>query len=364
MRQKICVFLVFIFLCSQNCFSVTITLGEQLKAFFSPETFQYRSNPSNRKGSAPLITADTIRSIANWYIDETCTPFITEKMQTGDIVFVHRLLLDEFIIQVSPHINVPYILITADGDPDAMETQQHLELLSNSYLVLWASINCINYQHPKAIPLPLGLYPLSSLFPGGNEKELYKEVMALSKDKLRTCLCIVNFTESTWTHPDRDRVINDLKDFSFVTFAPRVPQKKYLEALTDSCFCICPRGCGWDCFRNWECLLLGTIPILEHSVLDPLFYDLPVLIIDSFKLLTEDYLRSKLIEMKSRSYNYEKLYSDYWINFLLSMQQNLRNGQPIKKDVKKFKRKAYGIQTQVQLDRRERIKSKIQKPRP
>lgn len=297
---------------------------------------------SNREGSTPLITCDTIRLAANWFVDETCMPLDTKEIKTGDIIFVNRFLLEDFIIYISPYINVPYILITSDADPDTM-LSTHQTLLDNPNLVLWATINCFNPEHPKAIPLPLGVYP------GRKEKKAYEQAINLAKklkDQPRSTLCIVNFTDSTWTWPGRVCIIDDLKTFSFIKFARRVALEEYLQNLADSDFCICPRGAGVDCFRNWESLLLGTIPILKHSVLDPLFYDLPVLIIDDFKLLTEDFLRSKLIEIKDNTYNWDKLYCDYWIQFLLSMQKKLQRAESIEKDIQDFKQKTYGIKPQ------------------
>lgn len=330
-----------IYLWSFNGYSVTITIEERgLIYFFGLEAHFYKSNPQNRKGSAPFITCDTIRTVANWYIDETRTPIVTEEMQPGDIVFVNRFLLDEFISQVNPHINTPYILITADTDDDSIATPMHSDLLKNPNLAIWASINCIHSEHPKAIPLPIGILPVKET------KPLYEEVIKLSKNRKKNLFCIVNFADSTWTHVDRERVINDIKNFPFITFTPKVPLKEYLQTLSDSCFCICPRGCGWDCYRNWEALLVGSIPILEHSILDPLFYDLPVLIIEDFKMLNEDYLKSKFVQIKAKSYNYEKIYSHYWTNFLLSMQEKLRKGQNIDRDIQIFKKKTFGIESQ------------------
>lgn len=336
--SKISLFLVCFLLYLQSCYTIDILLGPNLFYIFGSDFFSYKSNSNNRKGSAPLITCDTIRLVANWYVDETCTPLITENMKPGDIVFVHRLLLEDFISYTS-HITVPFILITSDADPDAM-LSSHQDLLNNPNLALWATINCCQPNHPKAIPLPLGVYP------GRKNKRVYEQAIALDntqRNKPRSIFCIVNFTESTWTSIDRVRVIDNIKDFSFITFKRRVSREEYLENLNDSYFCICPRGNGWDCFRNWESMLVGAIPILEHNILDSLFYDLPVLIVDDFKLLTEDFLRLKLFEIKSKNYNYDKLYSFYWTDFLLSMQKKIQMGELIKKDLQEFKEKTYGI---------------------
>jgi len=324
---------------TEKCVGLTFNLGPELEHMLPPVFFQFKSNPNNRQGHAPLICCDTIRTIANWVIDETCTPIDTAKMQPGDIVFVHCLLLDQFIELVSPHINTPYILFTADHDPDVMSAPSHLQLLKNPNLVLWATINCMLPSHPKSIPLPLGIFPNHPLTDAINR---YGDAIKHSKQKKKNILCIVNFLSSTWTHPDRIRVIEDLKNFSFITFEKHHPINEYLEHLMNSTYCICPRGNGWDCYRNWETLLLGSIPIMEHSVLDPLFYDLPVLIIDSYKSLSEKFLSDELVRIKNGTYNYKKLNSDYWTSFLLKMQKHIRRGHDITRKVKTFKKRTYG----------------------
>lgn len=327
------IFLLFSF--SHACFGATITMGEEIKKFF-----EYRSNPAIRVSSAPFLTSDTIRSIANWYIDETATPITTENVQAGDIIFVNRMLLEQFLEYIHPHIYVPYILLTSDSDQDSIFAEADLQALQSPNLALWASINCMTPTHPKVIPLPLGIISEACTAYGFASKKDYEEILSL-KNAQKTIFCLVNFTLSS--HPDRQRVVNDLRDKPYITFSEFVPPKQYLENLANSVFCICPRGAGWDCFRNWECLLLGGIPILEHSILDPLFHNLPVVLVDDFKSLTQEFLDYKEREFGAKTFDCEKIYADYWLSFLLSIQRKLKNSESIEEDVRKFKQKTYGI---------------------
>ena len=81
-------------------------------------------------------------------------------------------------------------------------------------------------------------------------------------------------------------------------------------------FALSPRGWGPDCYRTWEALLVGTIPIVRRcqfdmylvrsddvvdsgmkctitspagGELDKLYQDLPVLIIDNWEELTDEF---------------------------------------------------------------------------
>ena len=64
-------------------------------------------------------------------------------------------------------------------------------------------------------------------------------------------------------------------------------------------FVLCPSGMGWDTYRHWEVLLMGSIPVMESSPgFDRTFTDLPVLIVSSFDKVTDsrDRTRSDISE--------------------------------------------------------------------
>ncbi len=86
-------------------------------------------------------------------------------------------------------------------------------------------------------------------------------------------------------------------------------------------FVLCPEGNGTDCHRTWEALYMGCVPIVTHSLLDPIFQDAPVLIIDDWHEVTKEFLEEKQKEMSSMQFDTEKLYADYWFNLIKSYQQ-------------------------------------------
>ena len=80
---------------------------------------------------------------------------------------------------------------------------------------------------------------------------------------------------------------------------------------------ICPRGCGLDTYRMWDCLYFGCIPIVvKYDGYDD-FNDMPILFVDKWEdylNLTEEYLTNKWKEMLEKSYNYDKLKFSWWEN--------------------------------------------------
>jgi hypothetical protein len=69
-----------------------------------------------------------------------------------------------------------------------------------------------------------------------------------------------------------------------------LPQLPLLYAYSQVAFVLSPHGRGLDCYRTWEALLMGAIPIVKRSPLDPLFDGLPVVIVDDWSEITESAL--------------------------------------------------------------------------
>jgi hypothetical protein len=91
-------------------------------------------------------------------------------------------------------------------------------------------------------------------------------------------------------------------------------------AYTQHVFVASPRGDGLDTIRTWEALMLGCIVIVRRipggreCVLEELYADLPVVIIDRWSDLTRDFLDRILSEYEKRTFRYEKLGTSYWID--------------------------------------------------
>ena len=83
---------------------------------------------------------------------------------------------------------------------------------------------------------------------------------------------------------------------------------------------MCPRGCGIDTYRMWECLYLGCIPIVVKYEGFEDFSDLPILFIDKWEdylNIGSKYLEEKYNEMIDKDYNYDKLKFSWWKEYLM-----------------------------------------------
>jgi hypothetical protein len=114
--------------------------------------------------------------------------------------------------------------------------------------------------------------------------------------------------------------------FSQSPFVYRTIKKtfdKYLVDTAASKFEMAPKGFAWDTYRLWECLYIGTIPVVKTSQLDSLYAGLPVLIVQDWKEVTEDFLNIKYLEMSRNTYDLERLQMEYWTKLIDSYKGQL-----------------------------------------
>lgn len=276
----------------------------------------------------PYISGDVFRSFSNHIVDNTGIAFYPERVKEGDIVFLKTQYLKKFVKYMHPYIKHPYILITGNGDEEV--PGEYAYLLEDDKLMMWFGMNA-TFPHPKLMPIPIG---------GGNPgsvtwiDEVFAELQSHPLPKEH--LLYLNF--STHTHPERPAVKEYFSQQPFCTVVTPRPGDtlEYMQDLMRSKFTVSPRGNGIDCHRVWESLLLGTIPILKHSPLDPLYVDLPILFVHDWTEITEEFLEKKYVEMSSKQYNWDKIYADYWLKLIDSYtvgkysQQDLQHTSRVK----------------------------------
>ena len=122
----------------------------------------------------------------------------------------------------------------------------------------------------------------------------------------------LNFDENTWPERAYVKKLFREKNYCFISKAA-VSFEKYLAEMAQSKFTLSPRGEGPDCYRTWESLLVGSIPIVKKSALNVLYEGLPVLLIDEWEEISEEFLAIKYKEITSKKYDLCKLYVEYWL---------------------------------------------------
>ncbi|MFC1841579.1 glycosyltransferase [Candidatus Dependentiae bacterium] len=267
---------------------------------------------SQRISSYPYISGDTFRSFCNFIIDKTNRFLDPYEIQDGDTVFIanHEVFLNFFFENIHPKINAYYILVTHNHDKSNFNA--YLKHLDDDKIVAWFCVNS-NLNHPKVFPIPIGIanqYWANRHPKHGNTKTIEEVISKLPLKK--DIVLYANFKVKT-NQNVRAPLAKMFSNKKFCYKSGIKDFKSYLVDLARSKFVLSPEGNGTDCHRTWEALLVGSIPIVSSSNLDTLFEDLPVIIVDDWNKVTEEFLDAKYAEMSNKDYNMEKIFADYWI---------------------------------------------------
>ena len=240
--------------------------------------------------------------------------FNPEDIQYGSVIYATPFGIEEFLEKIHPRIKNPYILITYCYGA----VSKYTNVVNDPKILAWfGQANGDAVKFDKFQIIPLGLFATDEVFE--NRKTNGESIKRL-KEREKTKLLYMNIMVHEGQHVElagRKYVYNLFKDQPYcktITLTPtwRKPFMDYMEDMADCKFTISPEGDMHDCYRHWEAIIVGSIPIVHHSPLDSIFNDLPVIIVDDYAEITEDFLNYKYEEMKDKKYNLDKLYMKYW----------------------------------------------------
>lgn len=267
----------------------------------------------------------------------------------GAVIHVKADLMDRFVRHVLPEVRHPIVLVT--GDSDWAPVRAFAGLLEDRRIAHWFAQNCdLPGRHPRLTRLPIGFdnpvytrldkrigFLLTMLLGRtpwdwtllrndiGNQQLLQAvraEIPTRPSEKplraLCTFQCSGKLVRDVHAVPGRWEAYLEVKD-NPACWLPeeRLRQEACWRVHGDFAFEVSPRGRGLDCFRTWEAIFLGTIPIVRSSPLDPMFEDehLPVMLVDRFRDITATRLerwRAAAEERFTRE-TLDRLTVDHWL---------------------------------------------------
>jgi len=264
--------------------------------------------PEYHRAFPPYISGDAFLQYSDFGYRDGDTTLDPRSVMPGNTVFVQTNFLKDFFEKVHPEIQHRYILITHNSDAEA--PGEFKDYLDDPKIIAWFGENFDGYEHEKMHQIPMGL--ANTNWPNGNGDTLTKvKDMHIEKEHLTH----MGFTIQT-NYKERWEVFRQFSQSPFMFRTIKKTFEKYLVDVAASKFEMAPRGFAGDTYRLWECLYIGTIPVVRTSPLDPLYKDLPVLIIKDWKEVTEEFLNEKYEEMKNKTYNMETTLFEYWKNLI------------------------------------------------
>lgn len=255
------------------------------------------------------------------------------KMVDGCTIHVCSSAIPHFKSFVD-QIPCSFILVSNDCDQttptDIFPTGSAFqEFIDNPKIIHWYAQNCVPSIHPKLTQIPIGLdyHTMSErdhqwgdqITPNEQETQLI-HIRSISKPtKNRICKAYANFQFQICSrNDDRRDAINKIPS-DLVYYEPcKIKRYDTWTRQAEYAYVVSPNGYGYDCHRTWEALCLGCIPIVKTSIMDPLFTDLPVLIVKDWDDITEELLQNTINVFENKQMKMEKLSLKYWIDKIRS----------------------------------------------
>lgn len=261
----------------------------------------------------------------------------TDKLNKKEKIIIFSLHSMGYLNKLIPfldNIQKPFILISAMEDtelPLEIDIDFMTKIKTNVYFKHWFSINKTipNDLFFTSIPYGLNFWTLSTTpyfgeqiqdyqTQNSNLESITKQTEHFSKRIPKICGNFhFNFTDERhggWRKKLIHIHTNEIIDYQ-PTLLSRSQSYKFMSNYS---FVVSPFGHGYDCIRTFEALCLGCIVIMKKSFLDIIYEDLPVLIVDDWSDINEILLENTLLEYSNKTFKYEKLKMDYWIQIVNS----------------------------------------------
>jgi hypothetical protein len=250
------------------------------------------------------------------------------SQEDGSTIYVCNTAIRTFLNNISD-IKYRFVLVSGDSDTTVpydifTSSDEFIKFIDCDKIIHWYSQNCI-IDHPKITRIPIGLdyHTLSQCnYKWGPQKSPINQEYELTNIKnnskpfwQRKIKCYSNFHFSFYKFgQDRIDAMNKIPKNLMFYEEKEVPRLESWERQSEYSFVISPHGNGLDCHRTWEALILGCIVIVKTSGLDPLYNDLPVLIVNDWQDVNKNLLEDTIDNFKEKQFNYSKISLDFWMN--------------------------------------------------
>jgi len=199
--------------------------------------------------------------------------FAPKDVREGDYVFVKTdyIYNGHFQNCILPHIRNNFFLVSgissyhvgSNGDCS------FLRIIENSKVIKWFCTNPPLHDSSKIVPLPIGFEERER--PGGDQGLISyfrenKTSFAKKKDKVLLPYHTAN------TNPKRSILLRELSKLYFVEAQRnKLSWDEYMANVNNYKYVICLEGSGPDVHRNYECLLVNSVPVSIEKTTKRLF---------------------------------------------------------------------------------------------
>jgi hypothetical protein len=295
------------------------SIRSRIRKILNSKSITFKSNITNPENgdfpkidTSPFISANLWRTISSIVIDRSTNIFdlqiILRKFHGVPInIFCHTSRFSELISTLKQN-NVStekWIFFIGRGNN---------YFCSNDFLNLEIKYKKIYVQHllgesishKNIFPLPTGI--ATQLVSEDLVKFLKQQnsVLGIKNNLNRNCEILLNFDISNNIRARKDcyqtlkRHKNSLRTSSMNFY-------DFFSLVQKSMFVASPPGAGPDCYRTWETIYAGAVPIVLKSAFPSYENRLPVWVVDSWDdvlKFKDDELKSKFLLIKNNANSY------------------------------------------------------------
>ena len=240
-----------------------------------------------------MLKLDGILIFQDWFLYSRELASKTDEIYNG--IFQNNFL---------PRIKNKFTLISGissytvgrNGD------RSFLDILKNENLKYWFCTNPPSVYSDKILPIPIGFEEKER--DGGNQAVLKSQQLSKSRWEDKLDMFYLPFHDAS-TNPERQRFIDYLRSLEFVyAEGNRLSFKDYLSQVNKFRYTICLEGAGYDTHRNYEALLVNSIPVITPNMVRLFkYYSLPHFIVSDWFATYKPQLDSESISWNDDFFN-------------------------------------------------------------
>ena len=256
-----------------------------------------------------LATPDPARPVLKWKAQRhwfnRATPMVPG---CGAILFARTAWRAPYRDLLLGQVRAPSVLVSAFCDSMIRSHATERLLADASPIRRWFGVQVMT-THPRLTAMPVGI-----------EGSMVPVLQAAEQRSERDILLYLNFARP---HPFmgvaylRDALWQTFAQWPWVTAVEQADAATYAAHLGRAKFVLSPPGHGWDCYRTYEAMAMGAIPIVKRQPpMSNHLEALPVLLVDHWSDVTPERLQHEWESRQPRSV--ETMTMSYWRQQILA----------------------------------------------
>lgn len=234
----------------------------------------------------------------------------TEAPVNSDCLWYYQLL--EEVAKLAPGEKYHYLQLPPRCDLDKCSYQDQYSIKYASYtqstfndipanIKKWYLSNCMTVEDiDRLVCLPFGIPKQASDYYYNTKKRTDK-------------LLYVNFQGFSNIQRESLRQHYKQNNYAHVTYVDEaIPFEQYKRDLAEHMFVLSPPGNGIDCFRTWEAIYSGAIPVVQFNKWCVYMRHLPILPMSHLYNISREHLQFSWDKMIKLQWSYDMAKLGYW----------------------------------------------------